>query len=94
MMLASPGEAGQRLDEYEKELAQKVEAEVPTPVKDYGAASDLDHYALSSEPAFTAAASVSHEAIGKLTKDDAGTQTADMKKTPQPFSHGVHKFQV
>jgi hypothetical protein len=88
----SPQESAQRLDGYEKEFADKVEARAAQPVTDYGSADD---YALSAVPAFTAAAApVSREAIRKFGDQDTGTQTAEIKKPPQPFGGGAQKFQV
>ena len=70
-----------KLDGYEKEFADKVEAKAVGPVVDYGS---TDDYSLSSVPAFTAAADpVSRETKRELTEDDSGTQ--DAKKPPQPF---------
>jgi hypothetical protein len=55
------------------------------PVTDYGSADYMnafgDGYQISAVPAFTAAASsVSREAIRKLSDDDSGTQTAEIKQ--------------
>ena len=65
-------------------------------------------YVPSSLPAFNAAANpASHETIRKLTDDDSGTQTAEMKQDPVPAAgegdnkksfrspaQGAPKFQV
>lgn len=85
----TPQEQAAKLDGYEKEFAEQVQAKAAAPVTDYGSADNFD---LSAVPAFTAAASpVSHETIRKLTDDDAGTQTTDYKKPPQPFGGGGMK---
>jgi hypothetical protein len=85
----TPQEQAAKLDGYEKEFAEQVQARAAAPVTDYGSADNFD---LSAVPAFTAAASpVSHETIRQLTDDDAGTQTADNKKPPQPFVGGSMK---
>lgn len=86
----APQDEAIKLDGYEKEFAAKVEAKAAQPVTDYGTADD---YTLSAVPAFTAAADpVSPKPIRKLTDDDTGTQTADIKKPPQPFGGGGMKL--
>jgi hypothetical protein len=85
----TPQEQAAKLDGYEKEFAEQVQAKAAAPVTDYGSADNFD---LSAVPAFSLAASpVSHETIRQLTDDDAGTQTADIKKPPQPFGGGGMK---
>jgi hypothetical protein len=86
----TPQESAQRLDGYEKEFANKVQERAARPVTDYGSANYMsalgDDTQISAVPAFTsAAADVSREAIRKLGDEGADTQTADIKKPPQPF---------
>jgi hypothetical protein len=84
----TPDDHAARMDGYEKEFADKVEAKAAGPVVDYGSADD---YSLSAVPAFTAAADpVSRETKRELTEDDSGTQ--DAKKPPQPFGGGGMKL--
>jgi hypothetical protein len=92
----TPQESAQRLDGYEKEFADKVQERAAQPVTDYGSADYMsalgDDTQISAVPAFTAAAAgVSREAIRKLGDEGADTQTADMKKPPQPIGGGGMK---
>lgn len=80
----TPQDEAKKLDGYEKEFADKIEAKASQPVTDYAAALAMDGYQLSSVPAFTAAADpASVEASRKPS--DTGSQTADIKKPAQPF---------
>jgi hypothetical protein len=82
-----PSDEASRLDGYEKEFADKVEAKAAQPVVDYSRADDYD---LSAVSAFTAAAApVSREAIRK--PGDTESQSADIKKPSQPFGGGGMK---
>jgi hypothetical protein len=102
----TPDQAAQRLDGYEKEFVEKVQArqeEIDAAatggndtqsITDYGTADYMntfgDDHQISAVPAFTAAAApVSREAIRKLTDDDSGTQTEEIKKPQQPFEQGA-----
>jgi hypothetical protein len=92
----TPQESAQRLDVYEKEFADKVQERAAQPVTDYGSADYMsalgDDTQLSAVPAFMAAAAdLSREAIRKLGDEGADTQTADIKKPPQPFGGGGMK---
>ncbi len=90
----APPEKAQRLDGYEKEFADKVQARTEQPVPDYGGADYMAEYQLSAVPAFTAAADpkAAPDAIPK--EEDSGTATAEMKKPLPPFTQAPPKFQV
>jgi hypothetical protein len=104
----TPEEAGMRLSGYEQEYHDKIEARAQQAPADFGSADYMADYALSAVPAFTAAAApVSRETIGKLTDDDSGTQTAEIKqdlvpvagegenkKPPRSPAQGPQKFQA
>jgi hypothetical protein len=95
----TPDQAAQRLDGYEKVFTEKVQARQHAmdaaaterndtqAVTDYGSADYMNAFGgdsqISAVPAFTAAAAVSRETIGKLTDDDSGAQAAEIKKPSQ-----------
>jgi hypothetical protein len=103
-----PEDASMRLSGYEQEYHDKIEARAQQAPADYGSADYMAEYALSAVPAFNAAANpASRETIRKLTDDDSGAQTAEIKqelvpvagegenkKPRQPFGQGAQKFQV
>lgn len=92
ILLTGPDEAEAA---RQHELRPDAPAWAAQPDIDYGSAGYMGDYQLSSVPAFTAAAApVPHETIRKLTDDDSGSQTTDIKKPPGPSGPGAPKFNV
>jgi hypothetical protein len=96
---APPDEASARLTAEEKEFADQVEARqqaMNTPASaphlpDYGNGNYMNDYTLSAQPAFAKAADpASRETIRKPT--DTESDTAQIKKPPQPFGGGGMKL--
>jgi hypothetical protein len=90
----APQEEAHKLDSYEKEFAEKVQARTEQPVTDYGSADYMAEYQLSAVPAFTAAADPKPAADSVPKEEDTGTATAEVKKPLPPFAQGAPKFQV
>jgi hypothetical protein len=89
-----PEEAERRMDGYEKEFDQQVQARATEPGPDYGTAdvdAFADEYQISSKPAFTAAASVTRE-TNQPAEKETESATADAKIAPRPFGQGALKL--
>jgi hypothetical protein len=88
-------EFAEKVQEREGEMdAAAAGANNAQAVTDYGSADYMNAFGgdsqISAVPAFTAAASnVSPETTRRLTDDDSGTQTAEVKKPQQPFGQGA-----
>jgi hypothetical protein len=90
----APQEEARKLDTYEKEFAEKVQARTEQPVTDYGSADYMSEYRLSAVPAFTAAANPKPAVDSVPKEEDTGTATAEAKKPLPPFTQAPPKFQV
>ena len=92
----TPEQASQKLDGYESEFHDKVEARAQQAPADFGSADYMADYGVpSAVPAFNAAAGNVKPATPRNPgEDDSGTATAEIKKPSQPYIQGVPKFQV
>jgi hypothetical protein len=88
-----PQEAAKRMDGYEKEFAEKVQARAGQPVVDYGSADYMSEYQLSSAPAFNNAAGNAMPVSTSRPKEDEGdANSAEAKKAPPPPGRGGLKL--
>lgn len=88
--------ANDKLTSDEKEFSAQVDARAAQAPTDYGSADYMaaygDDYQPSTVPAFTKAASASHETIEQPIETETDSTTADAKKAPQPFGQGALKL--